>query len=145
MSKPVMIQPDKTLRRRVAWVMVIAALVAGWAVIVVDDHLKTLTVASDDPKVIYDQLRILVNGFLLGTSAVTLVLVAWLGWSARRIFKADQFPLPGQRVLRPTPLRTGAAARRLAWILLLTGTGLVILHSLTIYYFLHLLGSVRPL
>ena len=57
----------------------------------------------------------------------------WLLWLARRIFHEDQFPLPGQRVLRPTPLRTGAQARRLAWAAIMAALFLLVLSPLMLY------------
>jgi len=48
----------------------------------------------------------------------------WAAWLGRRIHKAQQFPPPGMRVIRDTPVRTGPTARRIG--LMGMGLGLAI-------------------
>ena len=49
--------------------------------------------------------------------AVMLGLALWAALLARRIFVSGQFPAPGTRVWRDTPIVRGRAARARAWVL----------------------------
>ena len=48
-------------------------------------------------------------------AALMLILAAWVGGYARRVFRSGQFPPPGTWVLKDTALRRGTAARMRAW------------------------------
>lgn len=46
--------------------------------------------------------------------ALAALILATLGRRGLKILRAGQFPLPGEKVLRPTPIRRGKGARRIA-------------------------------
>lgn len=55
-------------------------------------------------------------GFPLFAGALTF---ATLGWRGVQILRHRQVPPPGEKVFRPTAIRTGASARRTGWLHLL--------------------------
>jgi len=44
----------------------------------------------------------------------------WFGWLGWRIHRCDQFPPPGMRVIKDTPVRTGRKARMIAKLALVS-------------------------
>jgi hypothetical protein len=64
---------------------------------------------------------------LLGVGVVMLACMIGCTWKAVRIFRHDQFPPPGARVLRPTRIRRGAMATVIGTLHLLVATGLAVI------------------
>ncbi len=61
-------------------------------------------------------------------SAMCLAVLAWLAArNGRRACQTEQWPLPGARVIRDTPMRRGAPARRVGRLLQVTALALVAL------------------
>lgn len=106
MNEPV-VRADPALRRR-ALILALVIAVAGGA-----------WVAGTASRLEADHSTEALQQWLLATIGVA-VAVALAGGIpllllARQILKTGQFPPPGRRVLRDTPLRRGPAAMRMAW------------------------------
>ena len=104
---------DPVLRRfaLIAWAAV-AALGGGvlWYVMRTLRHAQA--VAVYDPRGAFLEVqRVVIPAVAVGVIAGVL-LSAYCLINAVRIFRSGRFPAPGARVLRPTPVRRGAAAHR---------------------------------
>jgi hypothetical protein len=74
-------------------------------------------------------------GMAMTGSAVCLALLAWYAaHKASRTRLVEQWPLPGTRVIRDTPIRRGAAARSIALLLNITAVVLLVLAFATGYF-----------
>ena len=63
--------------------------------------------------------------------------VAAGGWGisrARKLIRLEQFPLPGDRVIRKTPIRRGRAVRRKGYALLVLSVALLVLPFGGLYF-----------
>ena len=131
-SNSEVVYPDLARRRRyllgMVLLFVLVAPLGIWAATHLNEYIQSL-VNSDDPQDLA-QFMTLARWILIGGPLSLLVFAAWLFWLARQIFQTAQFPLPGQLVLKPTPLRTGVQARRFAWGAICMGV-LVMLLALT--------------
>ncbi|NQU22182.1 MAG: hypothetical protein HQ567_12935, partial [Candidatus Nealsonbacteria bacterium] len=69
----------------------------------------------------------------------------WFWWLGRKIVRADRYPPPGMKVIRDTPVRTGAAAGRLAIAAQITGLLLAVAGTAAMWY-LHRVATamLRP-
>jgi hypothetical protein len=110
---PVIIPADPVLQRRVVWLLVLLVPLLTWGMYALVQHFQTLG-QSDDPQAL-GQLWGWFTALAVILSVFNLALVSWFVWLAQRIHQTGQFPLPGQRVLRATPLHTGPRARQLVW------------------------------
>lgn len=62
-------------------------------------------------------LVVMLYGTLVGLPVLfALVALGTLGISGYRIIKTEQFPLAGQKVLRPTRIRRGTRAKVIGWV-----------------------------
>lgn len=137
MADPVIIQPDLVLRRRFLWGLGIATLVGAWGIYQMHVYVQGINPGSPED---YQRLLRLLTGLLWSLPVVEFSLAGWLLWQARGIFRTGQYPLPGHRVISPTPLRTGSQARRAAWVRLVVGVMLLLTIPLTIYLFMRMLA-----
>ncbi|NJN46166.1 MAG: hypothetical protein HC808_06455 [Candidatus Competibacteraceae bacterium] len=143
MSKAIIIPADKKLRRQVLGGFVITAVLALWLVYSLNIHAWTL-LNSSDPRD-HQRLLTLIRWIFYTMPVFVFGFVGWLLWLARRILEANQYPLPGQRVIRPTLLRTGTQARRMGFGLIAISIALLVLEMLLTYYAMQILQLVEPL
>jgi hypothetical protein len=132
MAKMIIIRPDKALRRRVLLGLA-AAVAVGLPAVYGVNHYAWALLQSTDPED-HQKLLQLARWIVFSMPVAVFALVGWLVWLARRIFETNQYPLPGQKVIRPTPLRTGVAARRMAWGLIVVSIFFLVLVMLLTYY-----------
>lgn len=128
-----MLRADPRLRRQTLLALALAAILAVVAVLLFHDWLSGIAAIPGTDLLIL-RLRRLIGIGMTG-SALCLAVLAW--YSARKAAKVkvfQQWPLPGVRVLRDTPIRRGLAARSMGrWLnaaaavlmLLAFATGLV--------------------
>ena len=76
-------------------------------------------------------IPVVIGGVLLGVSVAVYCLV-----SAARIIRAQRFPAPGARLLRPASIRRGAAAQRVA-LAMATLALIIFVASVAVPVFLH--------
>ena len=104
---------DPALRRVAVAGWAAVAVVGGgvlWYVMRTLRHAQALAVY--DPRGAFLEVqRVVIPAVVVGVIAGIGISVYCLV-SALRIMRADRFPAPGARVLRPTPIRRGAAAQR---------------------------------
>ncbi len=83
---------------------------------------------------------------LLGaaTAVVCFATAIWLGWQGLGIKRAERFPLPNARVVRDTPVLTGAAARRQARIALVFAAALMVSGVLVPMLLMRLTSLLAP-
>ena len=128
-----MLRADPRLRRQTLLALALAAILAVVAVFLFHDWLSGIAAIPGTDLLIL-RLRRLIGIGMTG-SALCLAVLAW--YSAHKAAKVkvfQQWPLPGVRVLRDTPIRRGPAARSMGrWLnaaaavlmLLAFATGLV--------------------
>ncbi len=111
MDKETIIPADTHARRRVVLVALLALVVGGLLLALVMSQIRSGLQAADSGNA---KASGRVFGLLTGIAVVgTLAFVGvggWLWWLARRIRRTDQYPPPGMKVLRATPLVTGPLA-----------------------------------
>jgi hypothetical protein len=127
----IIVPPDRALRRRVLLGIALFAAVGLWGMLRLEDHLDQVLAAGEENAL--ERLLHTLQLLLYALAGGLVGFAGWLLWLSRRVLRAGQFPLPGQRVIRPTPLRTGSRARRLAWGMVLSGLLLLALVPVTIY------------
>ena len=121
-----MLRADPSLRRLTTVVLGIAAILALIAVVLFQ---QWLTGIGDIPgtDLLIARLRRMI-GVALTASAVCLALLAWYAaHNASRIKVLEQWPLPGTRVIRDTPVRRGEAANRIRRLLNIVAVSLLVL------------------
>jgi len=111
-----MLRADPRLRRQTLLALALAAILAVVAVLLFHDWLSGIAAIPGTDLLIL-RLRRLIGIGMTG-SALCLAVLAW--YSARKAAKVkifQQWPLPGVRVLRDTPIRRGLAARSMGrWL-----------------------------
>ena len=104
-----MLPADQRLRRQTFAVLGLAAILAIVAVICFHYWLLDLGTAPGNDLLIFRLRRMI--GVALTGSALCLALLAWhAAHKASRIRNLRQWPLPGTRVIRDTPIRRDTAA-----------------------------------
>ncbi len=128
MSTGVEVQPADPAARRLALIIVLVIGALGLVPLIwVQNTLDTISeLRHTDPMAATRMM--LATSRLLGaaTAVLCFAMAIWLGWLALRINRAERFPLPNARVVRDTPVLTGAAARRQARIALVLATALLV-------------------
>ena len=104
---------DPALRRFALGAWALVAMLGGgvlWYVMRTLRHAQGLAVY--DPRGAFLEVqRVVIPAVAVGVIA-GVALSAYCLVTAMRIFRSGRFPAPGARVLRPTPIRRGAAAQR---------------------------------
>lgn len=113
---------DKKHRARVLWWGGLVLLGGAAALVILDWQIDSIFALADrDVEAAIGKARWLAS-LLAWVCGLSLVGVAawfvWLGWKTHLWV---QYPPPGVKVVRDTPLRTGRKARRLANLLLAIG------------------------
>lgn len=103
-----MVPADPAARRRAVWLIGSAALLGAPALAILLATLREEPSAATIRRWLWTTVAFASGG--------ALAAGAYLAWLARRVHQAGQFPLPGQRVVRDTPLHEERAARQLAWL-----------------------------
>jgi hypothetical protein len=103
-----MVPADPSLRRRAVWLLVAVAVLGAWAITVMSAQLREVRSLATMERWLWSAV-----GLASGGSVVFGVCLARL---AQRVFRTGQYPPPGQRVIRDTPVRRDRAARQLAWL-----------------------------
>jgi hypothetical protein len=104
------IRADPGLRRRALWLLLGLTLLGAVALLVLSAHLR----AVSSPQVMRRWLWATVALASGGGVACGFYLLHM----ARHVLRAGQVPVPGQRVIRDTPVRRGRAAKQFAWVAL---------------------------
>jgi hypothetical protein len=128
-----MLRADPRLRRQTLIALGFAAILALVALVVFKHWLDAIGALPGTDILIYRLRRMI--GMAMTGSAVCLALLAW--YAAHKASKArlvEQWPLPGTRVMRDTPIRRGEAARSIALLLNITAVVLLVLAFATGYF-----------
>lgn len=122
------IQPADPAARRLALIVVIVIGVLGLVPIIwLQSTLDTISGLRRTDPVEAARMMLAVSRLLGAAVAVVCFATAiWLAWLSFGIRRAERFPLPGARVVRDTPVLTGAAARRQSMIALVFALALLI-------------------
>ena len=125
---------DPRLRRDLILVVVLLALLGVVYFVYLSAEIDSLRAAEEpDPSGLLRQLYWMGVGLVAAVAAFFIYLVI----VAARVFSSGQFPPPGARVLRDTPIWRGARARLLA----LAGVALGLLALLAAFYAHHFIGA----
>ena len=106
------VQPaDAQARRRAGLIWVLCALIGAVAIAWLERHIPALQswLLTDQQK-LPERLNLAIWIMTAAASLPLFVLSAWLWRLAHRITAVGRFPLPGQAVVRDTPIREGASA-----------------------------------
>jgi len=110
MTTEQMIPADPALRRRALWLFLALTVLGTLALLAVSAHLREVT------------SRAVMQRWLWGVVGMAsgggVVFGFYLIQLARRVLHSGQYPVPGQRVIRDTPVRRGQAAKQIAWFAL---------------------------
>ncbi|HET9031525.1 MAG TPA: hypothetical protein VFN25_01335 [Dokdonella sp.] len=121
-----MIRADPGLRRQTMLVLGIAVLMAIATVYFFQQWLSGIADIPGTDQLILRLRRLI--GIALTGSAICLGFLAWYAARKATLIKTfEQWPLPGVRVLRDTPVRRGAAAMKIRQGLNLTAVVLLLL------------------
>jgi hypothetical protein len=114
------IQPADPAARRLALTIVVVIGALGLVPIIwLRNTLDTISELRHTDPLEATRMMLAVSRLLGAATAVVCFATAiWLGWLGLRMKRAERFPLPNARVVRDTPVLTGAAARRQARIAL---------------------------
>jgi hypothetical protein len=111
--------------RRIAGLLFAALVVAGSvALLALQSWLSDVAKAA--PSTTGTQLLIAFGGLVAISCATLLAAAVCLSRTAAQVLATKQFPPPGMRVIRDTPVLRGAAAMRRARILQSIGAALVV-------------------
>ena len=117
-AAPEMYPADPTLRRELALVVILLALIAavyfGYLLAEIE---RVRAAEMPDPSGLLEQLQWMGVGLVGVTSAFLIHLIMF----AIKAFNSGQCPPPGTRVLNDTPIRRGARARLMAVSAVLLG------------------------
>jgi hypothetical protein len=128
-----MLHADPRLRRQTVMALGLAAIIAVIAMILFKHWLDGIGALPGTDILIYRLRRMI--GIGMTGSAVCLALLAWYAaHKSSRTRLVEQWPLPGTRVIRDTPIRRGAAARSIARLLNITAVVLLVLAFATGYF-----------
>jgi hypothetical protein len=105
------LKSDPTTRRR-ALALIIAGALFGAVLIAGLAHFREplREWLLSDPHRFSSRMRFALMIVTAAISAPPLAMAGWLWAIARRVLRAGRFPPPGQRVIRDTPVLTGADA-----------------------------------
>jgi hypothetical protein len=128
MSTDVEIQPADPAARRLALIIVVVIGALGIIPIIwLQDALDTISELRRSDPLEATRMMLAVSRLLGAVTAVVCFATAiWLAWLSFQINRAERFPLPHARLVRDTPVLTGAAARRQARIALVFATALLV-------------------
>jgi hypothetical protein len=122
------IQRADPAMRRLALIVVIATGALGLVLIVwLQSTLDAISALyRTDPTEATRTMRAVTRLLGAGIAVVCFATAIWLAWQSFGIRRAERFPLPGARVVRDTPILTGAAARRQSRIALVFSLALLV-------------------
>lgn len=122
------IQPADPAARRLALIIVI--VIGGLGLVPIIWAQATLDTISElrrtDPMEATRMMLAVSRLLGAGVAVVCFATAIWLAWLSAGIRRAERFPLPGARVVRDTPVLTGAAARRQSRIALVFSLALLV-------------------
>jgi hypothetical protein len=107
---------DPVARRHAVWSLVIGAIVGALLIVGFERYrLPLQDWVLSEPEEVAPRLKLLL--FLCAglLSAPLLSFAAYLWWLGSRVLRAHQYPPPGQRVIRDTPMLHGPAAVSRGW------------------------------
>lgn len=119
------LRADPRLRRQTLLALGIGVILGGIVLIVFQRWLAGISALPGNDLLITRLWRMI--GIALTGSAICLGLLAWYAMhKAARIRTARQWPHPGTRVLRDTPIRREEAALRISRVLTVLGMALLL-------------------
>ena len=137
---------DKTQRRLVLLAALVAVAAAAVLIGVLKQQADTLGETPDDGlhQAAAGAVRLTAIFSSVGTAGFA-GMGLWFWWLGRKIVRAGRYPPPGMKVVRDTPVRTGAAAGRLAIAAQITGLLLAVVGTAAMWY-LHrvAIAMLRP-
>lgn len=115
MSKDIL-RADPRLRR-IVWIVVASVAVLGVVVLFAFSRWLGDAAINMHPAELVPRMRSLIGVTLTGSAVCLAALALHAARSARRTLEMRQWPAPGVRVIRDTPMRRGDAAVRIARML----------------------------
>lgn len=122
---------DPVARRRGVWLVVIGALIGGFTVFALERYLPLLErwLLSDSDQ-LAQRLTIVVVFLVVVITAPLFAFAAHLWVRGTNVCRHQRFPLPGERVIRDTPIVRGEVAVVRGRVLQCFAIGLAVLASL---------------
>jgi hypothetical protein len=103
-----MVRADPGLRRLAAWLVLGATVLGTLGLAAASTYLRQVTSPAT--------MRWWLWGALGLASGGGLAFGCYLARMGYHVLRVGQFPVPGQRVVRDTPVRQGRSARQIAWL-----------------------------
>jgi hypothetical protein len=118
---------DKNLRRWVLILAIVLALIALCVFKFTQGYVRDIvTLAEDNPQEMLRKSIVLANIAVISFSAGILAVFGYFLWLGIKIIKANQYPVPGMRVIRDTKILRGERARSRAGMAIALATGILI-------------------
>lgn len=120
------LRADPRLRRQTLGALCVGALACAIALVMFQNWLTGISALPGNDLLIARLWRMI--GIAVTGSGICMGLLAWYAvHKAARIRAAGQFPVPGTRVMRDTPIRRGESALRISRLLSVVGLCLLVL------------------
>jgi hypothetical protein len=103
---------DPRARRQAAWLLIAGTLVGVLLILGFGRYSRSLrTWIKADPAAAADRLTLALVGLSIVLSAPAIAFAVYLWALGGRVLRAEEFPPPGYRVIRDTPVVGGQGAR----------------------------------
>ena len=103
---------DPRARRQAAWLLIAGTLVGVLLILGFGRYSGSLrTWIKSDPAAAADRLTLALVGLSIVLSAPAIAFAVYLWALGGRVLRAEEFPPPGYRVIRDTPVVGGQGAR----------------------------------
>jgi hypothetical protein len=137
-DKPIILEADPAYRRKMVLALIVLAVLCGAALILTKSVLDGIeALAAVDPNAAIQKIKGLIVGIIAINAVLSSVFGLYFVLLAIRVFRSDQFPPPGMKVVRDTVLRTGKKARTAGVIL--SGAAVLVLSTNLIVIYLYIL------
>ena len=137
-EEPMILEADPAYRRKMVLALIVLAVLGGAALILTKSVLDGIeALAAVDPDAAIQKIKGLIVGIIAVNAVLSSVFGLWFVLLAVRVFRSGQFPPPGMKVVRDTPIRTGKKAKVAGAAL--SGAAVLVLSTNLIVIYLYIL------
>lgn len=142
-DQPEIVAADKPLRVRAILAVVLLVVVGGAAIGLLNGHLREIEQQAGENLQAARQKALRLTAIAAAVGGLGFVgMGGWFWWLGRRVHRSGRFPPPGMKVIKNTPVRTGARARTVAHLAQVAGLLCVIAGTFGMWYLYQLAVTV---